>query len=179
MITVWCSLIIAIILLLIDQCTKIVVMNYMYVGDKIPVIKGFFSLEYVQNKGAAFGMMQNFRYVFVILALCVIILVVFAMLKGKIKNKYLIWAFALIISGGAGNTIDRLFHSGGYVVDFLKFELSWFPYVFNFADICVTFGGVILFVYLIADIIGSKKAKRLVSEKELNLSEKAMLNNDD
>lgn len=160
MITVWCSLIFSIILLLIDQCSKLIVVHYMSVGDSISIIEGFFSFEYLQNKGAAFGMMQNFRYAFIVLTLAVIILALFAMFKGKFKNKYLIWSIALILSGGTGNLIDRIFNTGGYVVDFFKFEFSWFPYIFNFADICVTIGGAILVLYLIFDLISNHKTNK-------------------
>lgn len=169
MITVWCSLIAAIVFLLVDQCTKAVVSHYMQPGDSFSVIKNFFSIEYVQNRGAAFGMMQNFRYVFIVLAVCVILLIIIALVKGKIKNKYLIWSLSLIVSGGVGNTIDRIVNRGGYVIDFFKFEFSWFPYVFNVADICVTVGGAVLIIYLISDIIMTEKSKRLAlkqSDKE-------------
>ena len=168
MITVWCSLIFSIILLLIDQCSKLIVTQYLTLGESISVIDGFFSLEYIQNKGAAFGIMQNFRYVFIVLTICVILLVLMAMFKGKFKNKYLIWSVALILSGGAGNLIDRIFNNDGYVIDFFKFEFSWFPYIFNFADICVTVGGAILIVYLIYDLIANwnKNSTKIKKENE-------------
>ncbi len=168
MITVWCSLIFSIILLLIDQCSKLIVTHYLTVGEGITVIDGLFSLEYIQNKGAAFGMMQNFRYAFIILTLCVIVLALIALFKGKFKNKYLIWSVALIISGGAGNLVDRIFNPGGYVIDFFKFEFSWFPYIFNFADICVTVGGIILVLYFLYDIFTNSKKKDIKVSKESN-----------
>ena len=91
------------------------------------------------------------------MAVCVFCLVKYG------KNKLFFWSVCLVLSGGVGNMIDRVFR-GGSVVDFLHFEF-WpsFP-VFNIADCAVVIGGGMLVLYFVLDIINEYKKKR--GEKE-------------
>ena len=75
----------------------------------------------------------------------------------KIKNKYLLITATIIIAGGLGNLIDRIFR--GYVIDFIKVLFIDFP-VFNFADILVTCGSFMLIIYLIIDIYNDSRKKQ-------------------
>jgi signal peptidase II len=80
----------------------------------------------------------------------------FAMLlKHGLKNKLLFWAITLVLSGGIGNMIDRIFN-GGVVIDFLHFEFIDFP-VFNIADCAIVLGGGLLILYFIVDFVKERR----------------------
>ncbi|MCH5304537.1 MAG: signal peptidase II, partial [Ruminococcus sp.] len=140
---------------------KILVINNLKPISTFVVIPGFFSLVYVENKGAAFGMLSNARWVFIIFTLAVIIFLIAFLFKKKPTSKLLNTALILIIGGGIGNLIDRIFY--GYVVDYLS--ISFFPPVCNFADYCVTVGAVILVIYLLFFSDYLKKDKGLKNEQ--------------
>lgn len=86
---------------------------------------------------AAFGMLENQRWFFIILTVAVVLAGIYYILSGKLKSNYLLVCFMLIISGGIGNLIDRIFR--GYVIDYIEVLFVHFA-VFNFADILVTCG---------------------------------------
>lgn len=141
----------------IDYIIKILVINNLKPISSLEIIPGLFSLNYVENKGAAFGMLANARWIFIVFTIAVIIfLIIFLFLK-KPTSKLLNVAFILIIGGGIGNLIDRIFY--GYVVDYLS--ISFFPPVCNFADYCVTIGAFLLVIYLIFITDYTKKNKEL------------------
>lgn len=123
-----------------DRLTKILVSKYLSLQQSLPVIKGFFHLTLIHNRGAAFGMLQNQAFLFIFSAVFAIILICVD-LRGKKEQKPFFYrlALALISAGALGNLIDRLFL--GYVIDFLDFRI-W-P-VFNIADSAITVGAVLL-----------------------------------
>lgn len=129
----------------IDQLLKFLVAEYLKPVSSVDVIPGLFSLTYVENKGAAFGIMSNMRWVFIVFTLIIVAVLIYIVIKNEIKSKLFIVSAILLIGGGIGNLIDRIFN--GYVIDYLS--LSFFPPVCNFADYCITFGSVILVIYLI------------------------------
>lgn len=138
-------LIACIVLIAIDQLTKLVVLNSLKPVENVDIIKGFFSLTYVENRGAAFGMLEGGKWIFLAITAAVVVLVAVYYVKMQ-KTKENLWlriAMAMIVSGAVGNAIDRLFR--GFVVDFLNFWIfGWdFP-VFNFADILVVLGTILL-----------------------------------
>ena len=140
----------AIIILLgvgLDQLTKWWAVGVLRIpGNSITVIPGILDFTYVQNKGAAFGLMESVPWlIFAITALLTIGGIVY-MAKHRNIHVLLKVAIALIIAGGLGNVIDRLFLS--YVRDFIEFTFVNF-YVFNVADICVTIGGALFILYLL------------------------------
>jgi signal peptidase II len=116
------------------------------------------NLSYVENRGASFGLFQG-QWFFLVLftGLMLVCLLVF-MLSDRVKGKLMLWALTLIVAGGAGNLIDRIFL--GYVIDFIDFEVINFP-VFNFADICITTGTFMFLFVIIRDEINHAKAKKL------------------
>lgn len=124
------------ILLLIDQISKILVINFL--NNKIVFIDNFFSFEFIKNDGAAFGLFGGNIIFLVLITLFLIIYLIYD-LKKHFNNKFYVICVILILSGAVGNLIDRIFY--GYVVDFISFILfnNQMP-IFNFADICVTFG---------------------------------------
>ncbi len=143
----------------IDQLIKFFVYNFLKPVGSVEVIPGLFSFKYVENKGAAFGMMANMRWVFIVFTIVVIAIMLFIIFKKKINNKLFVASAILLIGGGIGNLIDRIFL--GYVIDYLS--ISFFPPVCNFADYCITVGTVLLLVYLIffSDYFKSSKKDNL------------------
>ncbi len=152
------SLIVGAVLVIIDQIIKYFVSAYLQPVGSVSVIDNLFSLTYVENKGVAFGMFSDMRWVFVALTSALLAIIIFYMFKKRPKGKFFYICAALIIGGGIGNLIDRIFY--GYVIDYLS--LSFFPPVCNFADYCITAGTIMLVIYLLffSDVLdSSKKAK--------------------
>lgn len=152
------SLIVGAVLVIIDQIIKYFVSAYLQPVGSVSVIDNIFSLTYVENKGVAFGMFSDMRWIFVALTSILLVIIIFYMFKKRPKGKFFYVCAALIIGGGIGNLIDRIFY--GYVIDYLS--LSFFPPVCNFADYCITVGTIMLVIYLLffSDILdSSKKAK--------------------
>lgn len=146
---------------IIDYVIKILVINNLKPISTVNIIPNLFSLTYVENKGAAFGILLNARWIFIVFTLAVVIFMIIFLFKKKPESKLLNTALVLIIGGGIGNLIDRIFY--GYVVDYLS--ISFFPPVCNFADYCVTVGAAILVVYLLFFSDYLKKDKGLKNEK--------------
>ena len=152
------SLIVGAVLVIIDQIIKYFISAFLQPVGSVSVIDNIFSLTYVENKGVAFGMFSDMRWIFVALTSILLVIIIFYMFKKRPKGKFFYVCSALIIGGGIGNLIDRIFY--GYVIDYLS--LSFFPPVCNFADYCITAGTIMLVIYLLffSDILdSSKKAK--------------------
>lgn len=129
--------------ILLDQLTKLIVSVNMALYESIPLWDGVLHITYIQNRGAAFGMLANQRWVFLIISsITIIVMLVFLSLT-KSKNALLLSSVAMILSGGIGNMIDRL--ALGYVVDMIEFRLINFA-VFNVADSFVCVGAALLFL---------------------------------
>ena len=143
-----------------DRITKALTVSRLALGESVDVIPGVFRFTYVQNRGAAFGMLSNHRWVFILFsAVAIVGIIVYVILK-KPKDKLLMTALSLIVGGGIGNMIDRI--GTGYVVDFLDFCLfpNLWKWVFNVADAAACIGAALLVLYFIADTVKeSKKAK--------------------
>jgi signal peptidase II len=132
---------IALVLLLADQFSKILVLGSFQLGEGIPVT-GFFNLVRVHNTGAAFSFLAGAsgwqRWFFTALGLVAAVVIVW-MLKGHPGQRLFCFALACILGGAVGNVIDRVLY--GYVVDFLDFHGAGmhFP-AFNVADSAITLG---------------------------------------
>ena len=136
-----------IILLLIglDQLSKILAINHLKSIGSIPVIENVFHLTYVENRGAAFGMLENNQIIFVIVAAIASICGLYYLHTQKV-NLIGKTGIMLIISGAIGNAIDRL--RLGFVVDYFDFRIIW-DYIFNIADVFVVVGTILLCVHII------------------------------
>lgn len=138
-----------IILILLDQFTKHLVVQHLMPleGGKV-LIPGVFRLLYLENRGSAFGILQNKQTFFIIFTIVVllVILYVYTRVPGTARMLYLRIDMILIFAGAVGNFIDRI--RQGFVVDFLYFELINFP-IFNVADIYVTVGCFLLILLLL------------------------------
>ena len=143
-------------LIALDQYTKYLAVVNLKDRPAIPVIEGVFELNYLENRGAAFGMLQNQKVFFIFIA-CIILVAIFYVLFKIPKDRKYIWLHILLVLiayGAVGNMIDRVRLE--YVVDFLYFVLINFP-IFNVADIyvsvaCVLLAVVILFYYKEQDL---------------------------
>lgn len=141
-------IIIIILLTAIDQLTKWYFFTNQILFDKFKVIKDFFYLSYLENRGAAFGILQNFRWAFIVLTVVAVGIMIWYFIKNR--NTVLRISLTLLISGAVGNFIDRLLR--GFVVDFLDFYPFGYDFpVFNMADVWVTIGVSILIYYVIFD----------------------------
>ena len=135
-------------LLALDIVTKQWALRYLAVEGDITVIDGFFNLAYLENRGAAFGILQN-KQIFLIIVTSIIILgMLYYVFIIKPDSKLLNWSLYLIIAGAVGNLIDRSLL--GFVVDFLEFHYKnyYFP-TFNLADTFVVIGTGLLIIYIL------------------------------
>lgn len=134
------------VLLMIDQVLKIIVNQYMKLNSEIRIIPNFFSLLYVKNTGAAFSILNNNTSFLIILSV-IFILVLDRYIKKEEKNlnKLSNISLGMILGGIFGNLIDRIIHHG--VIDYLSFIILKYDFpIFNFADICITLGVLLLIV---------------------------------
>lgn len=134
-----------------DQFTKWLAVIHLKGSTPLILLDGILELRYLENDGAAWGMLSGWQAIFKLLSVAVFALLIYMIAKTPAKKRYLL-AFAvyiLLFSGALGNFIDRM--RNGYVVDFIYFKLIDFP-VFNIADSFVTIAMVLfaigyLFVY--------------------------------
>jgi signal peptidase II len=143
-------------LFVIDQITKFAVLKYISTEDLIPVIPGFFNLVQVHNKGAAFGMLRDHPWIFLILASVALVVLAVITITRRVTEPLTRVAVAVLAAGVAGNLVDRLIH--GHVIDFLDFILPWYGRwpAFNVADMCICVAAGLL---IIASFLDGKKAK--------------------
>ncbi|AVQ38622.1 signal peptidase II [Clostridium botulinum] len=135
----------------LDRISKIWALNTLASGKDIVIIKNLFSLSYLENRGAAFGIFQN-RLIFLSLITVIVILgVAYFIVKYKPTSKLLKISLSLIISGAIGNLIDRIYYK--FVVDFIMLhykDVYFFP-TFNVADTLVVIGTILLAIYILKE----------------------------
>ena len=156
------SLLLAAILVTVDQVTKYFVTLHLKPVGKVPVIENFFNLTYLENRGAALGSMQNLHWLLIPATIIGCLFLVVLLFRYKEHTMLSYMAMALIIAGGVGNLIDRIRFR--FVVDFLDFP--WFGYVFNAADCWVTVGAVLLMVAIIRHD-GKQKKREAPKTKDM------------
>ena len=142
--------------IILDQITKWLSVKFLSVVDTVPIIKNVIHLTYVENRGAAFGMFKDQRWIFMTTSTVMIVGLIAFLYLGLAENKLYEISIAMIISGGIGNMIDRL--ALRYVIDFIDFRLINFA-VFNGADSFVCVGAGLLVLALVRDIV--KEAKEI------------------
>ncbi|MCD8133528.1 MAG: signal peptidase II [Clostridiales bacterium] len=132
-----------VVLTMLDQVTKELAVLRLKGQEPVILIRQVFQLYYLENHGAAFGILQGKQSVFFIITIVILAVIVYVYARLPFVRKYrVIRVFLVMISAGAiGNLIDRV--SQGYVVDFFYFNLIDFP-VFNVADIYVTCATILL-----------------------------------
>lgn len=153
---------------LVDQITKQLVVTHLALGESVDVIPKVFRFTYVQNKGAAFGMLSEHRWVFMVISVLAIAAIFVYLWKFRPTSRFACAGLSLIVGGGVGNMIDRCYLT--YVIDFLDF--CAFPkiwmWVFNVADACVCVGGGMLVLWCIMEIVRESKKKKYGGASEPN-----------
>lgn len=149
----------------LDQLTKYLVVLYLKPVGTVPIIENALHLTYVENRGAAFGMLADNRWVFLIVSSIAIVGLSAWLIWKKPQSRLLCVSLAFIIGGGIGNMIDRV--ALGYVVDMIDFRIINFA-VFNVADSFVCVGAGMLMLYLVLSTRAELKA-----EKEKKLEQEA------
>lgn len=133
------------VLIALDQLSKLWIVTHIGLGQVKSFLPGLVSLTYLQNRGAAFSILQNQRWFFTIIT-CIVVSVAFIYyIKRAPMSKLKEWALILIISGAIGNFIDRMRLS--YVVDMIHLDFMNFA-IFNVADSYLSIGVVLLMIIL-------------------------------
>ena len=135
---------VAALVVFLDQLSKYLTVLYLKPVGTFPILQDALHLTYVENRGAAFGMLADSRWVFMVVSAVSIVALSVYLIRKKPKSRLLCLSLAFVIGGGIGNMIDRV--ALGYVVDMIDFRLIHFA-VFNVADICVVVGGIGAAVY--------------------------------
>jgi signal peptidase II len=147
----------ALILLIADQFTKVLILGYYQLGDAT-YVTSFFNVVRVHNTGAAFSFLASAsgwqRWFFTAIGIAAALFILW-MLKSHAGQKLFSFALACILGGAVGNVIDRTLH--GYVVDFLDFHYAgWHFPAFNVADSAITVGAICL---VLDELLRVRKAK--------------------
>ncbi|WP_268801905.1 signal peptidase II [Sporanaerobacter acetigenes] len=139
-----------ILIILLDQFTKQVAVKYLKLGEPLILIENFLSFTYVENRGAAFGILQNKKIFFLIITVAVIFFVVFFLKKNFYHlSKLMKVSLVMLIAGAVGNLIDRI--RLGYVIDFISVRFSngyYFP-VFNVADSFIVISTILIVIMVL------------------------------
>lgn len=144
---------VALLVVILDQLTKYCVVTHFAVGESVPVIQNIFHWTYILNPGAAFGMLEGSRWLFVVIAFAVIGCIWLMRKDIYAYGPWCTYGAALFAGGAVGNLIDRA--RQGLVVDFFDFRI-W-P-VFNVADIAICVGvGCIIWSILLTEWLANKK----------------------
>lgn len=149
---------IIIFIVLFDQISKYFACICLQNGSETDFIPYLLSLRYHENRGAAWGILADHRWVFMSLStVAIIAIVLFLFFTRKQKNPFILTlSLAFFAGGGIGNMIDRV--RLGYVIDFFNFEFIDFP-IFNVADSFISIGAVLIVLYLILDFISEFRSK--------------------
>ena len=139
-------------LIIIEQVIKAIIPKQ----EKLVLIQNVLNVSYVENRGAAFGIGNNDTITFIIISIIIISMVVrFLLTQLERLDRFVLISLVLILAGGVGNLIDRVFR--GYVIDFVDITpVLKFP-IFNLADIYITLGWVLFIVATIRNYIKNVK----------------------
>ena len=140
----WILLIVFLVIIVLDQSTKLIIQQTLPLHKQVEIISGFFNLIHVRNTGGAFGIFGGERdplgsVLFVVASLIAVGILVILFLRVKEHEKALAFSLSLLLSGAMGNLIDRV--SYGEVIDFLDFYVSSYHWpAFNIADSAISIG---------------------------------------
>lgn len=161
----WSLMIVA--LVVVDQVSKLMVSYLLAPIGSVDIIPDVFRFTYVENKGAAFGMLSDNRWIFMVTSVIAILALLVYLWKFRPDSILACTAISMIIAGGIGNMIDRV--ALGFVIDFLDF--CAFPnlwmWVFNIADVCVCIGGALLVLWLIISMVDDAKKEKAQKQSEM------------
>ena len=165
MITYILAIISAVLVLVFDQLTKMLVMQNFTLYESHDFINGLLRFTYIHNDGGAWGIFSGNTALLVAVTAIVMIACIYILVVKARRQPLLFWAITLTLSGGLGNMIDRIFR-GGHVIDFLQFDF-WrsFP-VFNIADCAIVIGCGLLILYFVLDWIKEAKEKNAANRNQ-------------
>ncbi len=166
----WMFLLVIVGAILVDQVTKYLAVLYLRPIYDVPLWEGVLHLTYTTNPGAAFGMMGDTRWIFILTSCLAIPLMLGVLFIRKGKTRWMDWGLAFIIGGGVGNMIDRMGfgfdpEKPAEVVDFIYFKLINFA-IFNGADTFVCVGGAMVILAVLLQVIDEWKHSKNKEEKE-------------
>lgn len=147
--------ILAAVLIAVDQLVKAWTVANIELDTVEPFIKGFISLAYLRNYGAAWSILQNQQWFFTIVTIAAVTGLIWYYVKQIKGNLWILFSLALMIAGALGNFIDRI--RLGYVVDMFHLDFISFP-VFNVADMCLSVGVGILFICIMKEESNGSKS---------------------
>ena len=155
----------------VDQVSKVLVIKFLKDLVSVEIIPGILRFTYVENRGAAFGMLSDNRWIFMIISSLAIVALMIYLWKFRPESRLACMALSLIAGGGIGNMIDRV--ALGYVVDFIDFCAfpSLWMWVFNIADACVCVGAGLLVLWLILSMIEESREQKI--KKMLSVYERS------
>ena len=149
-----------------DQFTKVYVSTHFEMAKSYEFLPGLLDITYINNDGGAWGMLGGYTWLLLSVTIVIMLECIALLLKYGTKDKLMFWAIILVLSGGIGNMIDRIFNSGN-VIDFLHFEfMPTFP-VFNIADCSIVVGAGLLLFYFIKGIIDENIQKHNALQESL------------
>ncbi len=142
----------------IDQLTKLLAVKFLKPIPTHPILESVLHLTYHENKGAAWGMLADHRWVFMVISTIAILAIIAYLIWSRKKKESLLFRISLsfFAGGGIGNMIDRVIL--GYVIDFFRFDFFEFP-IFNVADSFITIGAALMVLNLIFDFIAEHRSK--------------------
>lgn len=147
----------AVLLFALDQISKLFVLVYLVPLERVTVIPGLLELSYLENTGAAFGLFKNQIWLVVAVTLAAVAAITALLFRYQGHTFFTYAASALLIAGGLGNLLDRILY--GFVVDFI--HVLFFPYIFNFADCCVTVGACLFVIHVLVLARRESQAKKV------------------
>ncbi|MDN4073514.1 MULTISPECIES: signal peptidase II [Fictibacillus] len=146
----------ALLVLGLDQVTKWWIVKNMNYGQSITVIENVFYITSHRNRGAAFGILQNQMWFFIIITIAVIAAVIYYMQKHAKHQPLLRTALGLVLGGATGNFLDRIIRKE--VVDFLDVKISSYNYpIFNVADSALVVGVILIFIQTLMESKNKKE----------------------
>ena len=151
--------IITLILLILDQLIKYAVTSGLTLHQEVVLIPGFFSLQYAQNTGAAWSLLEGNVFLLIVISVVAVIALNQYLLHETKFSKCSIWAYGLIMGGILGNLVDRLIHE--YVIDYLSFQIFEYHFpIFNLADTAIVIGIVLLIIDIVRSEIYDRRKRR-------------------
>ncbi len=142
----------------IDQISKLIISNSINLNGSVEVIKNFFSLTYVKNKGAAFGMFSSYTFIISLISVLILIYLLFELFRSKSEEKLTNYSLSLIIGGLLGNLYDRVFL--GCVRDFFDFTLLGKGFaIFNVGDAFIVIGCFMFIISVFLEVKNENSSK--------------------
>ena len=140
-------IIFSVLLLVLDQLSKILVMNLLNLGSSITLIPNFLDITYIENNGAALNILSGKTWLLITVSVIALIYIIKVVVRANIKNNIQMITYSMLISGIIGNIIDRVVY--GKVIDFISFRIfSYDAPIFNIADSLIVIGAILLVILL-------------------------------